>query len=154
LLFFALIVILIKPRRNYNYWLSLFLFLKFLIIGLELSMWQFHWFPLTRSNYIADSIINYLLCPVFYLYVASLAQLEFKLNYQKILIFIPFAVIIGINFLSPAIWSIHYKSLNQIAVINYHIQAVTYFVLSGIQYYNLKAKMSDYHTRDIIFKLR
>jgi AraC-like DNA-binding protein len=154
LFFFGCITLLLKPQRNYNNWLSAFLFLKFLILSLELGMWYLNWFTLSRTIFILDSILNYLLCPVFYLYVFHLAQLKLKFKPLQLLMLVPFIIIITINCLGADMWHQYSRLLIQIAVINYNVQALIYFILSGICYRKLKILISENHTRDIIEKVK
>ncbi len=154
LFFFGWIALLLKPKRDYNYWLSAFLFLKFMILIMDLGLWVLHWIPFSKFAVISDSLINYALCPVFYIFVQKISQQKFKINYKLSIALIPFVIAIVIDSLNATVWSSSYKILIQIYVLNYHIQAIIYFILAGRCYRNFRSSMTEYFTRDMIYKLR
>jgi len=154
LLFFGLVVISSKHKKQFHYWLSAFLFIQSIVITLTVCRWHYNIIPDNHFFRLLKVLFEYSLSPVFYFFVIKATQQQIQLNPKKILLAIPFAIGLIFLYLPQSLWGKYWLEFHTILTVNFYSQAVLFFLLALNSYKVYEVNMKNHLTQDYFQSLK
>ncbi len=148
LLFFGLVVITSKNKKQFHYWMSAFLFIQSIVFTLTVGRWHYNVIPDTHFFKLLKVLFEYSLSPVFYVFVVKATQQQIQLNPKKIFLAIPFVIGLIFLYLPQSLWAKYWLEFHTILTINFYSQAIFFFLLSLKSYKTYEVNMKNYLTQD------
>jgi len=154
LLFFGLVVITSKHKKQFHYWLSAFLFIQSIVFTLTVCRWHYNIIPESQFFRLLKVLFEYSLSPVFFLFVVKATQQQVQLNPKKILLTIPFAIGLIFLYLPQSLWGKYWLEFHTILTVNFYSQAIFFFSLALNSYKVYEVSMKNYLTQDYFQRLK
>ena len=154
LLFFGLVVITSKHKKQFHYWLSAFLFIQSVVFTLTVCRWHYNIIPDSQFFRLLKVLFEYSLSPVFYFFVVKATQQKVQLNRKKILLTIPFAIGLIFLYLPESLWGKYWLEFHTLLTVNFYSQAILFFSLALHSYRVYEANMKNYLNQDYFQRLK
>jgi AraC-like DNA-binding protein len=154
LLFFGLVVITSKHKKQFHYWLSAFLFIQSVVFTLTVCRYHYNIIPDNQFFRLLKVLFEYSLSPVFYFFVVKATQQKVELNPKKILLFIPFAIGFIFLYLPEELWGAYWLEFHTLLTVNFYSQAILFFSLALSSYKAYEVNMKNYLTQDYFQRLK
>jgi len=154
LLFFGLVVITSKHKKQFHYWLSAFLFIQSVVFTLTVCRYHYNIIPDSQFFRLLKVLFEYALSPVFYFFVVKATQQEVKLKPNKMLLLIPFAIGLIFLYLPEALWGKYWLEFHTFLTVNFYCQAILFFSLALSSYRAYEVNMKNYLSQDYFQRLK
>ena len=154
LLFFGLVVITSKHKKQFHYWMSAFLFIQSIVFTLTVCRWHYNIIPDSHFFRLLKVLFEYSLSPVFYVFVVKATQQHIQLNTKKILLAIPFTIGLIFLYLPQSLWGKYWLEFHTILTVNFYTQAIIFFLLGLKSYLAYEVNMKNYLTQDYFQSLK
>ena len=154
LLFFGLVVITSKHKKQFHYCMSAFLFIQSIVFTLIVCRWHYNIIPDNHFFRLLKVLFEYSLSPVFYFFVVKATQQQIQLDPKKILLVIPFAIGLIFLYLPQSLWGKYWLEFHTILTVNYYSQAILFFSLALSSYKVFEANMKNYLSQDYFQRLK
>jgi AraC-like DNA-binding protein len=154
LLFFGLVVITSKHKKQFHYWMSAFLFIQSIVFTLTVCRWHYNIIPDSHFFRLLKVLFEYSLSPVFYLFMVKATQQRVRLNPKKILLAIPFAIGLIFLYLPQALWAKYWLEFHTLLTVNFYSQAILFFSLALNSYKAYEVNMKNHLTQNYFQRLK
>lgn len=154
LLFFGLVVITSKNKKQHHYLLSVFLFLQAIVFTLTVGRWHYNVIPDNSFFRLLKVVVEYSISPVFYVFIIKATQQQIQLNSRKLLLAIPFAIGLSFLYLPKSLWGKYWLEFHTILTVNFYTQAIIFFLLALKTYKAYEVNMKNYLTQDFFQGLK
>jgi AraC-like DNA-binding protein len=154
LLFFGLVVITSKSKKQFHYWMSAFLFIQSVVFILTVSRWHYQIIPDSHFFRLLKVLFEYSLSPVFYFFVVKATQQDIAFKPKKILLAIPFFIGLIFLYLPESLWGAYWLEFHTFLTFNFYCQAILFYSLALHSYKSYEVSMKDYLTQDYFQRLK
>jgi len=154
LLFFGLVVITTKHKKQFHYWISAFLFIQSIVFTLTVCRWHYNIIPDSPFFGLLKVLFEYSLSPVFYIFVVKATKQKIKLKPKNILLAIPFAIGLVFLYLPQSLWGKYWLEFHTILTVNFYTQAILFFLLALKSYIAYEVNMKNYLSQDYFQSLK
>jgi AraC-like DNA-binding protein len=154
LLFFGLVVIASKHKKQFHYWMSALLFIQSIVFILTVGRWHYNVIPDTQFFRLLKVLFEYSLSPVFYIFVVKATQQQIQLNPKKILLAIPLVIGLIFLYLPQSLWGKYWLEFHTLLTFNFYSQAILFFLLALNSYKAYEVNMKNYLTQDYFQSLK
>ena len=154
LLFFGLVVITTKHKKQFHYWMSAFLFIQSIVFTLTVCRYHYNIIPDNQFFRLLKVLFEYSLSPVFYFFIVKATQQQVQFSPKKLLLGIPFAIGLIFLYLPESWWGKYWLEFHTILTINFYSQAVLFFSLALNSYKVYEVNMKNHLTQDYFQRLK
>lgn len=154
LLFFGLVVITSKHKKQFHYWMSAFLFIQSVVFTLTVCRWHYNIIPDSPFFRLLKVLFEYSISPVFYVFVVKATRQQIQFSITKKLLAIPFVIGLIFLYLPQSLWDRYWLEFHSILTINFYSQAILFFLLALKSYRTYEVNMKNYLNQDYFQSLK
>lgn len=154
LLFFGLVVITSKQKKQFHYWMSALLFTLFIVLALIVFRWHYNIIPDNLLFKFLTILFEYGIIPLFYFFVVKVTQQKVQLKPKMLFLTIPFGIAVVFLFLPQTLWDKNWLMFHTLLTFNFYGQAILFFLLALKRYQAYQLQMKNYLTQDYLQRLK